>query len=283
MVSAARQRSLIVPREHGAWGILLVPLFTGACLGLLAGGSPWSLVPLVAVALSLFWLRTPIESWMGTTPVRARSGPEIRLVRRTVLALTGVAAVAGIWLFWRGRNRDLWWLGCAAAAAFLLQTIARKRWRIARTAPQMIGAAGLTATAPAAYYVATGLWNATAWSLWAANLLFAMNQIHFVHLRIHAARAGSRGEKLASGHPFLVGQALLIVLLTGACTFHLFPWYGAIAFLPILYRGFAWFGVKPEPLAVRTLGKSELAYACLFGLVLVLGVAVGQPSPPVLP
>jgi hypothetical protein len=238
---------------------------------------------LAVVALSLFWLRTPMESWMGTTPVRARSGPEIRLVRDTALALTAVAAAAGIWLFWGGWNRDLWWMGCAAAAAFLLQTITRKIWPKARTAPQMIGAAGLTATAPAAYYVATGLWNAPAWSLWAANLLFAINQIHFVHLRIHAAHAGSRAEKLASGHAFLVGQALLIVLLAGACAFHLFPWFGALAFLPILYRGFAWFTSQPQPLAVRTLGKSELAYACLFGIVLVLGVLVGQDSRPALP
>jgi hypothetical protein len=25
----ARKRAIIIPREHGAWGLLLVPLFTG--------------------------------------------------------------------------------------------------------------------------------------------------------------------------------------------------------------------------------------------------------------
>jgi len=29
-----RTRALIVPREHGAWGLLLVPLFTGVVQGL---------------------------------------------------------------------------------------------------------------------------------------------------------------------------------------------------------------------------------------------------------
>ena len=33
-----RRRALVVPREHGAWGMLLVPLATGAAVGLLAGG-----------------------------------------------------------------------------------------------------------------------------------------------------------------------------------------------------------------------------------------------------
>ena len=59
-----RNRSLIIPREHGAWGILLVPLLTAASVGLLAGGGGGSLVPFILVALSLFWLRTPVESWI---------------------------------------------------------------------------------------------------------------------------------------------------------------------------------------------------------------------------
>ena len=55
----------------------------------------------------------------------------------------------------------------------------------------MVGAAGLTSTAPAAYYVVTGYLDITAWALWAANLLFAINQIQFVQIRIHASMLSS--------------------------------------------------------------------------------------------
>ena len=41
--TAVRHRSLVIPREHGAWGILLIPLVTGASVGLLAGGDTNSL------------------------------------------------------------------------------------------------------------------------------------------------------------------------------------------------------------------------------------------------
>ena len=34
-----RRRALIVPLEHGAWGMLLVPLVTGGAVGLFSGGS----------------------------------------------------------------------------------------------------------------------------------------------------------------------------------------------------------------------------------------------------
>ena len=137
---------------------------------------------------------------------------------------------------------------------------------------QMIGAAGLTSTAPAAYYVVTGHLNGPAWSLWAANLLFAINQIQFVQLQIHAARATNRSEKLSAGRWFLIGQVIVIALLAAACTWSHFRWYAAVAFVPVLLRGFAWFLVEPEPLAIQAVGKRELVYACAFGVLLVLGM-----------
>jgi len=66
---------------------------------------------------------------------------------------------------------------------------------------------------------------------------------------------------------------MLSALLIAACGLHVFPWYGALAFLPILWRGFAWFMAEPRPLAIQALGKSELVYACFFGVLLVLGMA----------
>jgi hypothetical protein len=268
-----RRRSLIIPREHGAWGILLVPLLTGAFVGLRAGGPAAGLAPFGILALSLFWLRTPVESWIGATPIRARTPDELRLVRNAVCILATIAVLASVWLFWGWRNLDLLWIGGASANAFLLESGLKRVWRGARTAAQMIGAAGLTSTAPAAFYVVTGRFGATAWALWAANLLFAMNQIQFVRLRIHAARAADRTDKLSAGRWFLLGQ-LALIGLAAVCIGPLFPWYAALAFLPVLLRGFAWFLAAPAPLAVHALGKSELIYAAIFGVCLVIGMRV---------
>ena len=269
-----RNRTLIIPREHGAWGILLVSLLTGASVGLLAGGGDRSLAPFVLVAVALFWLRTPVESWTGSTPIRARTPGEIQSVRSTVVWLAIVAMSGLVWLFWRGQNRTLIWIGGVAGIALLVQSVVRQMWRNARTLAQMVGAAGLTSTAPAAYYVVTGRVDQVAWSLWAANLLFAINQIQFVQLRIHAAKALNRGQKLAAGRGFLAGQALLVMLILAACSARIFRWYAAMAFLPVLIRGFAWFAAKPEPLAIHALGKSELVHACVFGLLLVIAIGL---------
>jgi hypothetical protein len=250
--------------------MLAVPLVTGAATGLLAGGHAASLAPLAAAVLALFWLRTPVESWLGVSAMKARTAAEFQLVRRVAARLAAVAAASAVWLFWGGRNLQLLWIGAAAAFAFVAQAVVKQRGRENREASQIVGAAGLTAVAPAAYYVVTGGFHGPAWELWAANLLFAVNQIQFVQLRIRGAHAATFADKLALGRGFVTGQMLLLVLL--ACG--VFPWYAALSFAPIVWRGFAWFVSGAQTLAVHSLGKRELVYACVFGVMLVGGLAM---------
>lgn len=274
MSQSERRHSLIYPREHGAWGILLIPLFTGAAVGLLAGGSAVSLLPLTIVVLALFWLRTPVENWLGTAPTKARTRAEFQLVRKTSLTLGAVSSGALVWLFWGWRYRELWLLGTIAMAAFVAQAIIRQIWRKARAAAQMVGAVGLTAVAPAAYYVVTGHLTLTAWSLWVLNSLFALNQIQFVQLRIRCAHASTLAAKLALGRGFLIAQAILTLALIAGCAYGLRDWYIALTFAPVLWRGFAWFLSEFQPLAVHTLGKRELAQAIAFGALLIVAMAI---------
>jgi len=268
-----RRRSLVFPREHGAWGMLLVPLVTGAAGALFVEGNWPPLAPLIIVALSLFWMRTPVESWIGSGAIRARNEREFALVRNAAAALGAVALLALAWLFWVAENRILLLeIGAAAAAAFVAQAVVRRLWPAARTVSQIIGGAGLTSLAAAAYCVVTGGIDLRGWMLWLANFLFAVNQIQYVHLRIHAARASNRREKLSAGRAFLAAQILLAAVLAIAAAGHAWSWWAAAAFLPLLVRGFAWFAAAPAPLMIHRLGQQELFQAILFGVLLVAGL-----------
>lgn len=263
-----RRRALVVPREHGAWGMLLIPLLTGAAVGLLAGGHVAPVLLLTAAVLALFWLRTPVESWLGTSAVRIQTRQEHRLVLGVILPIAAVAAANLIALFWQGKNRELLWIGIIAGAAFAAQICLKKIGRAARMAAEVVGAMALTSTAPAAYCVATGRLDARAWALWLVNWLFAADQVHFVWVRIRGARAAGFGEKIAVGWSFLAGQILLGAMLALACHFNWLPKLTLIAFGPILLRGFAWFINKPQPIVVRRLGWTEMAHAVAFGVLL---------------
>jgi len=273
----ARTRALIVPREHGAWGLLFVPLSTGIAVGVVGAHSGWSPLVFAMAALALFWLRTPVESLLGTAAISAQTPAERRIALLVALGLAALSTICLAALLWNGRNRGLFVLGGAAGVAFLAQTLLKKLSRKLRMTAQIVGAAGLTCTAPAAYYLATGHFDSTAWLLWAANWFFAGNQIHFVQLRIHAARAATFGEKFERGRAFLLAQVCALLVLLAAFASGFMPPLAMLAFVPALFRGFAWFFRGYEPLHVKSLGWSEMRQGIVFGILLAATVIISMP------
>jgi len=263
-----RRRALVVPREHGAWGMLLVPLATGAAVGLLAGGRAAPVLLLTTATLAVFWLRTPVESWLGTSAVRVQTREERQLVRGVALPLVAISAATLSALFWHGNNRELIWLATIAGPAFAAQMFLKSMGRATRMAAEVMGALVLTSTAPAAYAVVMGRLDGKAWALWLLNWLFAADQIHFVWLRIRGARAAGVSEKLRAGWSFLAGQTLMGGLLAIAYRFSWLPELTLMAFAPVLFRGFLWFAKKPQTIVVRRLGWTELAHVLVFAILL---------------
>jgi hypothetical protein len=266
--SKSRLKTMLVPREHGAWGMMLVPMATGAVVAARARVDGSALLLLVIASLAAFWMRTPLEAWLGTSAIKAQTRGERRAVQQAtvLLALVVLASIAA--LFAKGYARGLVGLAVISAAAFAAQALVKKIGRKGRMPAQMIGAIGLTSTAAGAYYVATGSLDRTAIVLWVANWIFACDQIHFVQVRVHSARLESWRETLKLGMFFLLGQLLLIPALVAAIAAHLAPWLMAIAFAPALARGLFWFVRGRQPLNLHKLGFSELAHAALFGALL---------------
>src|SRR5450755_2124368 len=212
-----RRHALIRPREHGAWGLLLVPMVTSAGIAFRESNHIVPVLLLLAAALALFWLRTPVESLLGTSAIRAQTRDERRTVAVVIAGLGAVAALALGTLLRAWQNPLLWPIGTAAGAAFVGQALLKKLGRRTRMLSEIVGTVGLTASGPAAYYVITGKFGAMAWVVWIANLIFAGDQIHYVQLRIHTARVEGFVEKLKRGWAFASGQLLMTAALTIAC------------------------------------------------------------------
>jgi YwiC-like protein len=270
-LNQARLRSFVLPREHGAWGILLVPLITGATVGLLRGGAVVPVLLFLLASMSLFCLRTPAEAALGASAQRMETPGERRLVALAIAAYSAAAAIALAAMLWGGNNPGLLLLGAIAAFSFGAQAALRKLGRATRMASQMVGSIGLTSTAAGAYYVATGRFDTTAWMIWAANWLFAANQVHMVQLRIRNAKVAGLKARLARGWKFLSGEILTVALLVAFYHFRLLPKMSVVAFHPMLLRGAAWFFKKPRPLQVHRLGWMELGFALIFGVMFVSG------------
>jgi len=265
-LTRSRGRAFFLPREHGAWGMLLVPLITGA-----AAGNPrgerivWVLLFAVA-ALGLFCLRTPVEAGLGISPLRPQTDAERRLIYYSLYTYASVSGLALLLLLLWVRAYGLLLLGAAAAIALLLQTLLKRLGRESRMNAQLTGAIALSSTSAGAYYLARGHFDGNAAIIWLANWLFAANQIHYVQLRIHTARAMTLRERFTKGRSFLLHQALSLLALGLIWRAGWIPGLILLAFGPIILRGSLWFFESSQPLRVHRLGVSELLYAIVFGI-----------------
>lgn len=251
--------------------MLLVPLVTGAAVGTPHGERIAWIILFAVAALGLFFLRTPAEAVLGVSPFRPQNEGERRLVHRFIYFYAAVSGLALAVLILRAHAYGLLLVGAAAATAFLIQAFLKHLGRQTRMNAQLTGAIALSSTAAATYYLATGRFGAMAAVVWLANWLFSANQIHFVQLRIHSARALTSRQKLREGRNFLLHQAAGLVGLVYAWKAGWIPGLILMAFGPIFARGLGWFIESPQPLRVRRLGISELLYAVIFGLFFIAG------------
>lgn len=121
-----RQRAMIVPREHGAWGLVLVPLFTGSVVGLAPKYLVWELLLFTVAAVSLFALRTPVEILLGTGTVSARTPAERRAALIGCVGFATSATVSLTLLMWKGQYSQLLAIAGVISGAFFAQAVLRR-------------------------------------------------------------------------------------------------------------------------------------------------------------
>lgn len=265
-VAANRNRALWVPREHGAWGMLLVPLATGAAIG--SGGTYLPLLWFTTAAVSLFWLRTPVEALLGTSVMRARTSGERRAAWTATTGVGAISMASLAMLFRGGQHQALLPIGAAAGLAFAVQA-PLKRQRKFRAAAEIIGSIGLTSTAASAYYLVMGKFGSAALTIWAINWLFSAEQIEFVQTRIRGAKLASLNERLARGKTYLITAMLVLLAVAALSAGNEAPTLAVIAFIPALIRAALWFTSKQKALDVHRLGWMELGNAITFAALLV--------------
>lgn len=180
---------LVLPREHGAWGILLVSWLSGISVGAAFPSSLPRELWLLVAASALFCARTPVENALFPDgPLRPHSISELRWMSLSAAAFGAVAGIALAIVFTDPLPVGFLAAGLIAAGALEAQVALKMVRRDLRIVAQLMGAAALTAVAAMTYSVGTARMDRGALALWAINGLFATNQIVYVHLRIRQAR-----------------------------------------------------------------------------------------------
>jgi hypothetical protein len=254
----------VIPKEHGAWAVLFVPLVTGAAI---AGGLSENVLLLGLSVLSVFLWTVPAQTLLRHVTFGPRQEAKLRgaLFWGGVYLLFAIAFL--IPLFARG-----YWLlapiGFAGAGALFAGFI--RQGRSPRTiAADIVSILGLTLSGLAACYVSSGTLSLLGITVWILSAVFFISSVFYVHMKI-----GSISSKNRRMHPGLLRmvnimyQAGVLLALTLLAIAGMTRWITVVAFIPmaahVLYGT-----VRPSiDVEFKKLGLLLLAHSILFGIIL---------------
>ena len=256
--------TLKLPKEHGAWAMLYVPFVLGTAV---AGRVNWPVLLLLLSATAAFISR---ESLLVYWRARAR-GRDATEAGKALLIYLALAAAFGLPLI---LAFELFWLiplGGIGAALLLINGRQAARMEERETMSEIMAIAGLTMTAPAAYYAASGRWELTAFWLWLLSALYMASSVFYIKLRVYRLNPRKQAEQrlalrsCAFYHSFLI-VALPALIVAGSLSLIAF-----IAFAPALVRTF-WGMLAPKSKVNLTrAGILEIVYSLIFLVCAALG------------
>src|SRR6476661_3849485 len=215
--------SLLVPREHGSWGLWLLPLISGAVVGYVF--SPHAaLAPVLwfgLAAASTFLIYQPLESLLGLSLIKTRSQHQQRTALIWIIVLT-LAAVCSVLELLHLQRFLVLLIAVVASACFGVRSLLGRSRRV-RVFKQLIGALGLSSTAAGAYYAATGRMDRIALTIWLASWLFAVGQIEYVQLRLRSAQVRSSRQRAMNSLAVSVFHVLVMSIAITAGMAHAAP------------------------------------------------------------
>jgi hypothetical protein len=263
--SRSSRLALPLPREHGTWAWLLVPLVVGA------GVADRSNLPVLFLALSVvfgFLARVPAELAFRQDARRMAYGGWA--------ILFGAIAAGGVTVLLTYYER--WWLlplGAPVIVGPLVVVSSRAlrfRWR---DFGELLVVACFAALAPAAHYAAVGSLKATGLSLWLLSALYSGSSVFYIRMLL----SGTRESSSDSARPdrrlaILVYHVTLVVLVTLAVLVGDAPPLVVVAFAPLLIK-VTWRMIRlPDHLDLRKTGLFEVSQAAAFAILLVAAYRV---------
>ncbi len=261
----------LVPDDHGAYAMLLLPMFVGFVAGAVREGTsataPFTALALFAVSLLCLFLATEPASVV----LRGRVWLGVYLI---MAVLCGAPL-----LFVLGRT-GLIWFAIVAAVLLLFFLVAIRLRRQRSMGVRLIGIAGLTLSAPAAYYTVAGTLGATAWGLWTACMVYFAGTVFNVRAWFEVNRLRKAG--VASPHlPLWLGASIVLYICLSTLALWVcilwdaLPWPVYVVFMPSLIRILWTLWRTPAHLPIKTLGLIEVGQSFLFTLLLLLIVVAG--------
>ena len=259
------------PKEHGAWGMLYVPLVTAAGIA----GTFNVRVLLVAAAITFVFLSQRPFAQLLSSPV-VRRDPD--LLRRNLTWLAGYWVTALVLFSWLYYVYDLIalprfvWIAIPIAATF---TLFLWKNRVRSVAGELIGICGLTLTAPLTHYAAVGEFHLLGFWLWVLCILYFSSSVFFVKAVVSSflkSRSKATAVPTVTARVCVFYHGGLVLLLASLLFLNQIPALAMVAFTPVIARGLWGIPTGQPKLNFARIGWTEVIYSLFFAIVTILAM-----------
>lgn len=232
-----------------------------------AGRVNWQVLFLLLSATAVFISR---ESLLVYWRARARERDAAEPGRTLLLYLALGAALGSPLVF----AFKLFWLiplGLIGAALLLVNGKQAARMEERATTGEIMAISGLTMTAPAAYYAASGRWEMTAFWLWLLSALYMASSVFYIKLRVYRLNPRKQAEQRRALRSCAFYHSFLIVALPALIFAGSLGLFAFIAFTPALVRTFGGMLAPKSKVNLMRAGILEIAYSIVFLICAALG------------
>jgi archaellum biogenesis protein FlaJ (TadC family) len=260
---------LPLPKEHGSWAMFAVPVIIGL---IVAAQWQWRSILLIASMLGLFLVRFPIDLLIKT---RKRPTADRAWLIRWVVIYGSITVLCGLWLIVVDRLYALIGLGLIGVALLIYHGWLVERRKEMSVRGELAGIVGLALGAPLAYYVAQGVLDSTALSLWIVNALYFGGTVFYIKLKVRQQPKEPApdhvSERLVKAKACLSYQSVVLTLLILLVALHRLPALALLAFVPmtlkVLYGATRW--QDRQSLSLPRLGLIEMFHSVLFAALII--------------
>lgn len=270
-MAQGRASLIVVPREHGAWAMLVVPYIVGASI---AGSLTARVVAGLAGVLLLFFSRASLALLLKSRSIDGSFGAG-SLSRWLNLAI--FAAAGSLVFLYLMVSGGIWQLGVVAVlgtALFFVHEWLVWHRRERSVAAELVGVALLTLTAPVAVFLSDcDSCERLAVNLWLLNALYFGASVFYVKMRLKTSarkrKPASLKARSIAAQGSVVYMATVILVLAVLSASDSIPPEAVAAFLPMIC--YQTWGIMSgaRSMTLKAEGAAQTVLSAVFTLLLV--------------
>lgn len=255
-----------VPKQHGAWTVLIACFIIGSSVG--ARFSLEAMLLLISV-IAAFLGRGVLGMCLSLSQQERKK----RGLSAWIMLYSGIFLLSGAWLVFWYKLRLLGLLGIAGMGLAAFSLSLEKNKKDMTLGGQIINILGLSLIAPAAHYCVSGSYSLKTLGVWLVCIPFFLGSVFHVRflVRRRLEAGGEFVERLAAGSVSIAFHLSALLAAVVLSKFKVIPLFAPLALVPVTLKAL-WPIIRRNrnPLPVKLIGRLELIHTLVFLVITVV-------------